>query len=512
MRLQVGNCEMVAESGATTWLSTALSRSAYRTIDLGGVWHLFALVLVVILGVTFRVYLLDSGMGYDESFTYLHYASQPLAVGMSDYSYPNNHIFHTLLVHITYRTLGDAPWVLRLPAFLAGVLIMPAVYALGRLMYNKHAALLSTAFAACSWPLISYSTQSRGYTLLCLVFLLLLIIAIRIGRSSGLAPWLTLAVLAALGFYTIPIMLYPFGVVVLWILLGIVFQPRDVGRAVLLRRLCGSVLLSALLTGLLYLPVFLVSGVSSLVSNRFVAPLTWDVFVAQWPGVIPDVWTYWNLDVPAPVSWLLALGFAVALVRPQKLTDPGVALVAAVVLWIFPLVLLQRVVPPTRVWLFLLPLYLLLACAGLTDLLQRGTSQLRKAGASILPLATVLFPLWFSANYLVNVTEYFGPRGPTSCRGFEGVARVLAARLEPHDRVLAIPDAWSLRFYMRRAGLDDASLVKELESAPRVLAVAWPKGSLGHLMDTGLPNGVKYGTPVLVEDCGFASIYELSRS
>ena len=60
-------------------------------------------------------------MRFDEAFTFLRFASQPLLEGLTTYAEPNNHLFHTLLVHISTSLFGDQPWAIRLPALLAGV-------------------------------------------------------------------------------------------------------------------------------------------------------------------------------------------------------------------------------------------------------------------------------------------------------------------------------------------------------------------------------------------------------
>jgi len=161
-----------------------------------------------------------------------------------------------------------------------------------------------------------------------------------------------------------------------------------------------------------------------------------------------------------------------------------------------------------------LPLYLLLACAGLTDVLQRAVSRLPHARGPILACTALLFPLWFSAEYLVIRTDLVAPRGrsPTGCRSFQGAARVLAGRLSPGDRILAVPDEAVLHYYLRREGKDDSTLFNDLASAPRVFVVtsnASPRQSLEQLMETGLPKTVQYGAPSLIEDCANASVYEL---
>ena len=75
-------------------------------------WTLPLIVLVAI-GALLRLYYLRQPMRYDESVTYLYFASQSWTTVVSSYTYPNNHVFHSLLVKAFATVLGDDPWVLR---------------------------------------------------------------------------------------------------------------------------------------------------------------------------------------------------------------------------------------------------------------------------------------------------------------------------------------------------------------------------------------------------------------
>ena len=142
-------------------------------------------------------------MRYDESATFMWYASQPFYVGLSKYTAPNNHLFHTLLVHISYQLFGDSVFSLRFPAFLAGVLIIPFTYLTFRYVYDRHTGLFTAALAGSSSLLIQYSTNARGYTLVTLFFLLLLLCFAHLRKHREPACWLIIAVLGALAMHTI---------------------------------------------------------------------------------------------------------------------------------------------------------------------------------------------------------------------------------------------------------------------------------------------------------------------
>lgn len=69
-------------------------------------WLWIALFVITLGAVLLRWRYLDVPMRYDESFTVWRYAAQDRRVFLRSYSLPNNHVFHSLLVHIAIR-LGD---------------------------------------------------------------------------------------------------------------------------------------------------------------------------------------------------------------------------------------------------------------------------------------------------------------------------------------------------------------------------------------------------------------------
>src|ERR1043165_2842803 len=126
------------------------------------------LILVAITGIGFILRILDinQSIAYDEAYTFIQYASKPFKYILADYSAPNNHIFHTILMGIAYRLFGAQPWILRLPAFSAGVLMIPAIYLAARRFFSPPQALAAAALIAVTPSFISYSDNGRGYTIL----------------------------------------------------------------------------------------------------------------------------------------------------------------------------------------------------------------------------------------------------------------------------------------------------------------------------------------------------------
>ncbi|MBK9286139.1 MAG: glycosyltransferase family 39 protein [Flavobacteriales bacterium] len=112
--------------------------------------HLRFVLGLIVLGSILRILQLSAPITYDEAFTYVQYASRPFHILLADYSYPNNHILHSLLVKLCTKLFGLHLWSLRLPALIAGILVMPVFYVFVRVMFNRYIALIALGLVASS--------------------------------------------------------------------------------------------------------------------------------------------------------------------------------------------------------------------------------------------------------------------------------------------------------------------------------------------------------------------------
>ena len=185
--------------------------------------HLILLGIVSVVVVVNSARFLSRPMIYDESYTFNIFASRPILRIISDYHLPNNHIFHSLLVHLSYSIFGGQPWAVRLPAFIAGISLVPAGYLTARTFFDRNAAILSAGLIGFTPILINYSTNARGYSLLNLISILLLTLAAYVRKQDNRAAWGLMIILSAVCFYVLPTMLFPFGALGLWLFLGWMF-------------------------------------------------------------------------------------------------------------------------------------------------------------------------------------------------------------------------------------------------------------------------------------------------
>ena len=435
-----------------------------------------AIAAITALGIAMRWAPLFQPMRYDESATWIDYASQPLAKSLADYRFPNNHLFHTLLVHVAAAVFGSEPWALRLPAFLAGVLLVPLTWAAGRAVYSPSAGLISATLAATSASLTLYSTSARGYTILCCLTLLAVLVAARLPRRENSAAWAELALVGALGIWTIPIMLYPLTGIALWLWAEARAGDTVIGPRVMATRLQWTALATACGAALLYLPVVARSGIALIVGNRFVRPQSRASFFAGLPEFFGAVWTDWMRGWPWWLAALVGVSVIAATVLRGSRARRSVSLAGACILAATLLLLLNGRIPYVRVWLYLLPLVLIAAGGGVTHLWRRlaralPVLQRRGVGMSALAIALLLAGVC-GASGVVRSRIVWSADDTGVFPAARDVARTLLARAGAGDRVIATaPSDLPLAYYMAPSAKGRALLHASPDSARRIWIV-----------------------------------------
>ena len=457
------------------------------------------LLLILSAAAGLRIVFLTHPLRYDEALTFVGYAAHPLSFALTTYSAPNNHLFHTLLVHLT--TLFGTQYnevLIRLPAFAAGMALIPATYALGHRLHRHEVGLIAAALAAVSPPLIEYATNARGYSLVALCFVLLWLVATDLIRQPRARSWFWFVVIAVIGLYTIPTMLYGFAVVVVWLALS----RRDRLRPLLIA--CG---VTAAITLLLYLPVFLVSGIDAVVANQFVAPLPANGFgEALWRSLVTtgETWTRYQ---PPLITVVLIVGLLVALVFQRRAAVYPIPALAVALIVCGAMVLVQRVAPYPRVWLFLLPITLISGAAGWVSVLRlkpRGAAALAFALCLIL---SVNLPFQSGINPLDEAgTEY----------NAEDTALFVKAFVQNDPRsVEVLPVSETLLFYFRKHGVPTSLFpqrLDQLDADVLLIMVNTTQYSIERLTDLLRQYGADfsaYGDPQLVQTYPYAQVYLL---
>ncbi len=346
-----------------------------------GAFLVAALLVTVIAGIL-RLENICSSLHHDEAYTFVAFA-RSLFTAVSDYHLPNNHVFHTVLVYLSTQAFGIQPWAVRLPAYVAGVLLSPVVYALGKRHYDRWTGLAAALLIAFSPVLISYSHNARGYTLVALFTLLLLLLADFVRRQVNLPAWGLISLLSALGMFTVPVMLFPIGIVFLWLFLENLYSTPEPyrSRRRFLRYWAASGFGAALLTILLYLPILVYSGPADLFANSFVTPLPWGELLETLRLRFAETWSEWTYRMPLVVIVVLVMGLLLSLGLHKKISTLCIPLQLATFLWIGLLILVQRPNAWSKEWFFSPATDPALGCRGAGRCLAPAAPQSAQPGS-----------------------------------------------------------------------------------------------------------------------------------
>ncbi|MFN2398520.1 MAG: glycosyltransferase family 39 protein [Gemmatimonadaceae bacterium] len=393
------------------------------------------LLLWVGVGVTVRLLRSLEPMEEDEAITYVRFASRSFLDIASDYREPNNHVLHTLFARASALLFGVSEAVVRLPALIAGILMIPSTFWFTkRLSDDEATSALAAGLIAVAPAFVGYSAAARGYTLLALLMLLGAVSGTRLRQQRSLVDWIVFVVAFALAFYAIPIAVYPAGIVSVWMLIT---STRG-RRPALLKELTVAAAAIGILGVVLYSPIIARSGLDALIGNKYVAPHALSELprrmIGEWRLAL-DCWTF---ALPLPLLLVAAGGLVAASLFAAPGGSRPAALLAGVFVWMLPLSLVQRVAPPARTLNFLLPFVLIVASSGLGILALKASKQPSSRMRGWWALFAVAAPLSYIFAQVTTATNsspwYLQRSAPRACapRGIlpaPAAAEILAGRL-----------------------------------------------------------------------------------
>jgi len=341
------------------WLVVALIIAAYLWLHARPVglrlWH------IVALGAVLRMPLMAGSFWYDETFS-ASVAGMSLdglrSVVLGDVHPPLPYLIQWIIA----RGLGNGELAMRLPAYLAGVAIIPAIYRLGWMHIGPRPATWAALLMAIMPAAIYYSSEARQYSLLALIVLGALIMASR--RDWRAWPILALLpVIHAHGYlYAAAIGLWmmatqqprPWRMAIIAALPGVVWLPamllqaRDVADGFWMGDItAGAALrwLSDMTIGLQMPPEIMLmglvtvaaltigsiwawrqidfKGMHGLIVVSLGVPLATIVISLAWHNILLP-----RALLPAAMLWLLAWGWLLAYHPASRLSLPIIALAA----------------------------------------------------------------------------------------------------------------------------------------------------------------------------------------
>lgn len=133
----------------------------------------YLIIFIVILGAALRFYGLGrESIWYDEaiSISVSKYGFKDIIKWVFNNSAETNPPFYYMILSPWTAVFGDSESVSRMPSAIFGSLSVIAIYALGKLLYDKRTGLIVALILAVSFFHIKYAQEARGYTLMvCLI-------------------------------------------------------------------------------------------------------------------------------------------------------------------------------------------------------------------------------------------------------------------------------------------------------------------------------------------------------
>ena len=372
----------------------------------------------------------------------------------SNYQYPNNHIFLTVILSFLLKTFGLKECLLRMPLLICGAVSIFLSYKLGRRVSGNIAVGLATAFLmVISEKHVFFSTNARGY--LVIMMLALMAVTVVLDRLEGhllkfkklsngfnvvlaFFGWVAIWIL---GTWTIPTFFF-FEVSVAIFLMGILLSGNHVFKKASLP------LLSTVVAGLVFYLQYYV-----LISPAMLAEATSNAAKTSLPLLFPELLAEW-ISPFEPAGFLFFLFALVGLswlFRQSRITGFLMAFV-----WLGPILigiagfLLEILpgVPHARTFFYLQPFFLLLGVMGVRETgtwfltLMKRNSGFHEKGLRIMTgvLAGILF-LIAGLNFLQHIYPQRLSRAP--------LQRVhdFVRKLNPHD-LLLVSHKMHVEFYL----------------------------------------------------------------
>ncbi|MBU1943437.1 MAG: glycosyltransferase family 39 protein [Actinobacteria bacterium] len=464
---------------------------------------LLVVAVLTLAGAGTRLLYLFQPVRLDEIQTFFAYIQRPLFIALTKNNPPNNQFFHTLLVKASIGVFGPHDWAMRLPAYIAGIAMIPLTYLVVRRLFDRGAvsphrwaAILAAGLVAGSSHLVDYSTSARGYTIQAVLVIGLVLLGLRLERRRATWSWAAFALLAILTLYTIPTSVYFVGAVVVWLGIAGLRRYTVENRAPFLLKLAASGAAAGLVTVLLYVPVITTSGLASVTSNPMVQPMPFGYFLQGTVKLAWDTFRSWNVAIGPVLGILLLICFVAGLVFFRRLSTERVDPVLIMLVFSVVALLVQRSVPFTRTWIPLLPFYFGTAAAGGLHLGSSIVAFAREKGLKARPsagfalVAVVVLSCFLCALVIAQDTPYQAnslgvPAPESSFKDARAVADYLKDNLRPGDIVyidhFAEP---TLEFYLTQEGVPPGYLFANNQGAdtaaePRRVIVVLA-GSEGH--------------------------------
>jgi uncharacterized membrane protein len=405
--------------------------------------HKTALLILgglIVLGLALRL-AVPRGIWLDEAIS-IHQAKLSLeGLFRNLYNGDRQPPLYHLTLWLTIRLFGDSEFAVRLPSLLAGTLVIPVLYELGRELYDRLTGLIAAGFAAVSPMLIWYSQEVRMYEFVALFGLLALLTQLRAIRRPTMLNWAAyiLATAALLWSHYFGLLLIAVQQVVF---VAVLVHKQRNGQPIKPLALGFAYSAAVLVMQLVPLLVFahhqfqVTSGAAGSPSGTY-------SYLSFYSVLSNMAWTLWGYQPDATTVLLAALwplfllGSLVLLGRGGSRQTMGLAAAAILLVGLLIIVsLFYRSFFEVRNFLILVPLVLLLVARLITGWIRQPRARLLVAGAVALTL-------------LVGLADQQLNKANPRLYDFRGAIQDIKANAGPNSLVLVEPAdlSYVLQYY-----------------------------------------------------------------
>ena len=391
---------------------------------------LLVLGAVTLAGLGLRL-AVTRGIWLDEAIS-IHQAHLSLHGLFRNLYYGDRHPpLHHLALWLTVRAFGNSEFALRIPSLIAGTLVIPSLYELGRELYDRRTGLIAAAFAAVSPLLVWYSQEVRMYSFVTLFGVLALLTQLRVIRRPSMVNWAVyiLSTAALLWSHYFGLLLIAVQQVIFLVVLNQRRRSDEQFKPLLLGYAYSAAVLVLQLVPLL---VFAHHQFQSTHGAAGSPKGTYDAlsFYAVLSNMAWALWGYHTNRTTELLAamWPLLMLFSLLLLGRGGSRQTMMLAVAALV----PLVLLlivstyDRTLFEVRYFLIVVPLLLLLVARLVTGWIRKPRARLLVTGGVVLTL-------------LIGLADQQTDKGNPRLFDFRGAIKAIKADAGPKSLILYEP-------------------------------------------------------------------------
>ncbi|WP_020533660.1 hypothetical protein [Flexithrix dorotheae] len=389
----------------------------YETLDaLSPFEKNLAIVAFTIISISRLYFSFAYPIHIDEAFSYVFLVDKGFFVTLFYYPGPNNHVLYLLLCGLADHLFSN-PWVaMRLPVLLISTITTILIFTLVKYYSNFRIAFWGSLLFSLSEYGLFYAVHGRGYFLLLLILIFCILSLFKIVKGGFKYYYAIFIIASILGFFTIPVFIFPFASLITF---GLIYSWKF-GIKQKVRWISVATLIVILGTGVCYTPILIGSGWTVLFQNSWVASLSWEEFILKIPGYLAEsASAFYSMDYLGVIFRLINLGFwAFVFYKPEFFSAKGwcsresLKMLSLLMLCFyvipFPILLVKKVLPFFRIWLYLgLLEYFGLVTAIFLITKKYKVESLQKTTWTLIPaIVYTLFFLTFLQLEILKPTPY----------------------------------------------------------------------------------------------------------